>query len=183
MYLLDLNRDYLLIEEELWKRLTTFDAVSRNVLATVKARKLTQEQEDLLVELELFRSSESLSNLIDGVNREISERLHTAFTRLSGAVTSKVKGANIPELLQRYRTLADQSAEIIRTALLQKRNDELMAEAARIRVEMESIFATIAATIKASYKSAGVTISDADILEMVNGSRDDLLAKYIEALK
>jgi hypothetical protein len=181
MYLLDLNRDYLLIEDELWKRLTTFDAVSRNVLATVKARKLTQEQEDLLVELELFRVSDTLSALVDSVNKEIHQKLFDIFTKLGAA--AKANATGLPQLLAKYRVLAERATDIARRAWQQKRNDELSAEAARIEAEMETIFAEIANIIKASYAAMRITITDEEILAMVNGSRDDLLAKYIEALK
>jgi hypothetical protein len=183
MYLLQLEREFLLIDEALWNRLVKFDAVSRKALTDIKVRSLTREQEDLLVELELFQVSETLSALVTGVSQEISERLNLAISRLSGMVSGKVQAANIPALLAQYRRLAGRFTEVVKSALAQRRNDELTAEAERIREEMDSIFATISEIIKASYRSLGITISDEDIRAMVEGNRDDLLAKYTELLR
>ena len=183
MYLLQLNREFLLIDDDLWERVLTFDKVSRRSLAGIVAHPLTEETATLLVRLELFQASNAISGLVLDVNREIAEKLNSVLSLLSGQVAGKAQAVKIPALLARYRDLAEQFATAIKAALRQKRNDELNAEAERIRAEMESIFETIAEIIKSSYASVGIVIDDEEILAMVNGERDDLLAAYTGALR
>lgn len=183
MYLLKLDRDFLVIDEDLWNRVSTFDAVSRSILSEITAKELSEEVLEFLLEYELFQVSEEITDRIDSVNEEIASRLNSVFGKLTAFVSARINKAQIDGLLREYNRLAQEFARIAHEALQLKRDQELQAELERVGVEMDSIFDQIATLIKESYQTLGITISNEHITSMVGGSKDDLIEKYTGGLK